>query len=119
MRYLRKAKIGLIYYLPKWCSQLRCDRCDLLLMHSVWKSVIAFYSKSIHTNRGYICIQCALRPRRNAEPRVTPEEIDAFARKYPEYNRKYIKKHKKTIKVPIITQFPSFFDKKPTIGIND
>lgn len=103
MVYSRPQERGLIHGLPKWSSQKRCDRCDFLLINSKWNGVKVIYSTSTHTNRGYLCIQCATRPAIHGKNKATPEELDAFTRKYPEHQRKYTKKHKEMIKVPIIS----------------
>jgi len=96
MRYPRTEKVGLLQGLPKWSSQKRCDRCDFLLVNSKWNGVKVIFSTSTHTNRGYLCIQCATRPAIRGKNRAIPEEIDAFT-------NTITKKHKEMIKVPAIS----------------
>ena len=62
------------------CNQpnARCDRCDLLLEHSVWDGTFVCYSINRSPRDGFICIQCALGHIRTYKPKTTTEEIDAF-----------------------------------------
>lgn len=59
-------------------SNVRCDRCDLLLVHSTWNDVSVCYSISKSPNDGFICIQCATGRIKTIKPRTTSQEVDVF-----------------------------------------
>ena len=64
------------------CNQpnARCDRCDLLLEHSVWDGIFVCYSISKSPRDGFICIQCALGHNRTYKPKTTSQEVDDFTK---------------------------------------
>jgi len=70
---------GVIGLISK-CSKLdaRCDRCDLLLIHSIWNNISVCYSISKLPKYGFICIQCASGHAKKIKPRTTPQEVDDF-----------------------------------------
>ena len=62
------------------CNQpnARCDRCDLLLEHSVWDGTFVCYSINRSPRDGFICIQCATGHNRRVKHKVTTQEVDDF-----------------------------------------
>ncbi len=62
----------------KTSSNMRCDRCDNLLVHSKWNGKYVIYSLSTAWNRGFCCIKCTTITRKGNKVWCTAQDVDTF-----------------------------------------
>ncbi len=82
MRKSSKRPLGLISKKPS-NKRLRCDRCEVLLIHSITNGKFVIFSSSRSPIDGFYCVRCITIPSKNHKTRVTMQQVDAFLQQTP------------------------------------
>lgn len=64
----------------KFIKNQTCDICDVSMNARIWKGYRIAYSSDNNKIRGFVCINCALRPTRKRSALITEQQVDQYIR---------------------------------------